>query len=349
MLDVSKNRDKSIDALRGIAMMLVVFGHTMSGSVINSQNTILYNIIWTIQMPLFILISGYVTKYSQPLETVSALASYIKRRSIAYLVPWIVWTIVIKGILSGQGNFLNIKWLFWNMDSGYWFLFSIWTICILFGISQYLSSILVSSSHRFKRCLTLIIFCVVGEALILAVGLYMGLNFAAIKLSAYYFPFYVVGYLYGSVHDKITNKTWFSILKDITLVVGLFAYIWLLTNYNFYKITDNIYGVVLRVTASLLGCIIASILLPSVINKSGKFSGLSSWVGMHTVEIYVVHYLFLNIIHISETFEITTLQGLHLVIINFILTFALTVILIMILNSNKICTLVLFGKYSSKR
>ncbi|MCD7771860.1 MAG: acyltransferase family protein [Oscillospiraceae bacterium] len=58
-------RNKNVDILRGIAMLMVILGHTMTGYTENSQDTLLFNIIWTLQMPLFILISGYVTKYSR--------------------------------------------------------------------------------------------------------------------------------------------------------------------------------------------------------------------------------------------------------------------------------------------
>ncbi|HIW50637.1 MAG TPA: acyltransferase family protein [Candidatus Blautia intestinavium] len=64
---MSKQRNQTIDILRGIAMLLVVLGHTMTGCTVNSQDSFLFNVIWTLQMPLFILISGYVTKYSRPI------------------------------------------------------------------------------------------------------------------------------------------------------------------------------------------------------------------------------------------------------------------------------------------
>lgn len=59
----AENRNQFVDIMRGIAMLLVVLGHTMTGCSVDSQKSFLFNIIWSLQMPLFILISGYVTKY----------------------------------------------------------------------------------------------------------------------------------------------------------------------------------------------------------------------------------------------------------------------------------------------
>ena len=66
-MEKAENRNQFVDIMRGIAMLLVVLGHTMTGCTANSQSSFLFNIIWSLQMPLFILISGYVTKYSRPI------------------------------------------------------------------------------------------------------------------------------------------------------------------------------------------------------------------------------------------------------------------------------------------
>ena len=53
-----RNRNEYVDIMRGVAMLLVVLGHTMTGSTVNSESSFLFNIVWSLQMPLFILISG---------------------------------------------------------------------------------------------------------------------------------------------------------------------------------------------------------------------------------------------------------------------------------------------------
>ncbi len=80
-------RNKTVDILRGLAMLMVVLGHTMTGSSVNSEDSFLFQVIWSLQMPLFFLISGYVTQYSKPVENSKSLWQYmIKNTAIICLV-----------------------------------------------------------------------------------------------------------------------------------------------------------------------------------------------------------------------------------------------------------------------
>lgn len=59
---MKKKRDLSADYLRAIAMLLVVMGHTIANSNLTDyENSLLFKIIWALQMPLFMVVSGYVT------------------------------------------------------------------------------------------------------------------------------------------------------------------------------------------------------------------------------------------------------------------------------------------------
>ena len=121
-MTANKERNSHVDIIRGIAILLVVLGHTMTGCTLNSQDSFLFNIVWSLQMPLFILISGYVTRYSKKISSGGMLWSYVKRRTMAYLLPWTVWTFLVRGILLGRVEYFNFKTVFWNMDLVYWFL-----------------------------------------------------------------------------------------------------------------------------------------------------------------------------------------------------------------------------------
>lgn len=92
MAEQNVNRNQTVDILRGVAMLMVVLGHTMTGCTIDSQDSFLFNIVWLLQMPLFILISGYVTRYSKPITTGKACLKFIQKRTLACLLPWVVWT-----------------------------------------------------------------------------------------------------------------------------------------------------------------------------------------------------------------------------------------------------------------
>lgn len=62
------NRNSTIDGLRGIAIMLVVIGHVIQ--YVFSPNTfddnLLFRVIYSFHMPLFMFISGYTIGIVHP-------------------------------------------------------------------------------------------------------------------------------------------------------------------------------------------------------------------------------------------------------------------------------------------
>ena len=195
-------RNKTVDILRGVAMLMVVLGHTMQGSSVGAEQSFLFQVVWSLQMPLFFLISGYVTQYSRPMETGRCLLKYIAKKTVAYLLPWTVWTFGVRGLLFGQSGFLNLKHLLWHMDSGYWFLFSLWMISIVFGLAQFAARKQTGGKNTAIICLV----SVLGVAVLVCLGLLAGLSFLCIKLTIYYIPFYLLGHIYGKYSTKIPEK-----------------------------------------------------------------------------------------------------------------------------------------------
>ena len=53
-----KERNESLDCLKGIAILLVMFGHVQVHN--HMTDPYLYDVIKSIQMPMFFLISGYL-------------------------------------------------------------------------------------------------------------------------------------------------------------------------------------------------------------------------------------------------------------------------------------------------
>ena len=93
-------REQSIDILRGVAMCIVVFGHAIQTTYINADNMLLYRIITSIQMPLFMFISGYVT-YNPEREL---NICWLSRRCKSLLVPFCIW-IILPFILKGNWEY----------------------------------------------------------------------------------------------------------------------------------------------------------------------------------------------------------------------------------------------------
>lgn len=248
------SRNQFVDIMRGIAMLLVVLGHTMTGCTVDSQKSLLFNIIWSLQMPLFILISGYVTKYSRSICDGKDLWKYVKRRTVAYLLPWAVWSFLVRGLIFGQTGFFDIKNLLWNMDSGYWFLATIWTISMIFGMASYLAE-RIGKSSEIKKQISLLLCYLAGMVLLVGIGMVMGLSFFAIKLTLYYMPFYYAGYLYGQFDDKILSTAQGKKVIDCCVAVCFVIWIFVILRFSLYEMSDGGLAIILRAATSLAGCI----------------------------------------------------------------------------------------------
>lgn len=345
MAALVKTRNQSVDVLRGIAMLLVVLGHTMTGSTVNSEQSFVFNIIWSLQMPLFFIISGYVTKYSRGITDAKGIWRFFVRRTTAYMVPWLVWTFVIRGIIFGQGALLNISKLVYSMDSGYWFLFSIYIISIIFGISEFIASKLNKTQTVIKTVVLTSVFYIIGAGILMAIGIIMGMSFLCIKLTLYYMPFYLVGYVFGQFEEKLFEIKSASKIIDVVAAVLSIIFVFLIAKFNLFTISDGLFGIIIRMIASITGCVtVCNLVVKLTNNNHGKVLIGFKWVGVHSLEVYLIHYLLLNLLRAEIMPHFVTPQGVVLVIGNFALTLILVVPIIKLLSQNHYLRKVLFGK-----
>ena len=265
------SRNRVVDTIRGIAMLLVVAGHTITNSYLtNVENSLSFKIIWALQMPLFMLISGYVTFYSNPIKSARELVQYGGKKSMAYLFPWCIWTIIVRGFLLGgwtihsfSNNIIN---LLWNMDSGYWFLTSLWTIQILWGISSYICRRAFSAHALCKVVLTSCISLVMSVFL-LVLGYFVGFSFLGIKLTCYYLPFFLLGCIFPYLIASLNGTSGYRLIERVMVCASAMIFLFLVISRNFYTAVDTIKNVLERVVCSLCGC---GVLVYTIYRLNGK-------------------------------------------------------------------------------
>lgn len=340
--NINKRRNQFVDIMRGIAMLLVVLGHTMTGCTVDSQKSFLFNIIWSLQMPLFILISGYVTKYSRTISDGKGLWKYVKRRTVAYMLPWAVWSFLVRGIIFGEKGFLNVKHLLWNMDSGYWFLATIWTISMIFGIASFIAE-RVNKENLLKKQIVLLGCYLAGMVLLVGISAVLGLSFFAIKLTLYYMPFYYAGFLYGQFDDRMKESDTGKKMIDSVVAICFAVWLFVILRISLYEMSDGGLAIIMRVATSLAGCIAVCGLCKGIFSdKIG--GGILAWVGEHSLEVYLMHYLLLSLIRLNKAPALYSPMGLSLVLVNYVITVALTVMAIAMMRQNAMLRFVLTGK-----
>lgn len=295
-------------------------------------------------MPLFILISGYVTRYSKEIKTISELFKFFLKRTTAYLLPFAVWSFLIRGLILGQKVFFDIKYMLWHMDSGYWFLITIWTISMIFGIANFVSS-KIKNSILGKQILLFAVY-VCGMALLGIIGYFVGMSFFCIKLTLYYMPFYFLGYLYGQYRDKIFSLSFGKTTVDIIVALCLAIWIFALIRFNIFELSDGGKDIIIRVAVSLSGCIAVCGLLRAVLGEKSIVAYLSAvkWAGIHSLEIYLVHYLFLNLIKTESLPMLLSIKGALFVAMNYAVTMIITVMTIKLISQNRALSFCLYGK-----
>ena len=133
-------RDLRLDYVRGFAALIVVVGHVMQQFEAYNDN-ILFNIIFSIQMPLFMMVSGYAVTYSTPIVDAKSLGRHLLKRLRALLLPWASFTILAFFFIDlSHHSFVEyLKYAAYHMESAFWFLFSLWTIDTMFSLSSFIS------------------------------------------------------------------------------------------------------------------------------------------------------------------------------------------------------------------
>ena len=120
-----KSRSLTIDATKGMAILLVMTGHVLVWN--HMEDGIIYDVIKVIQMPLFILVSGYLCGMGRKISSLSAYDAKLKKRALSYLTPFFFW-IVLQHPLHPVANI--VETLF-GLDKGLWFLMTLFLLTLM--------------------------------------------------------------------------------------------------------------------------------------------------------------------------------------------------------------------------
>jgi fucose 4-O-acetylase-like acetyltransferase len=223
----TNDRERLPDILRGFAIILVVFAHCIQeGSGTNYSieqlyfDDRLYQFIYSFHMPLFMIISGYLTWGSINKATDKALRrALLKRRALSLLTPIFLWTgvdyirILITNYINGSPQPEALVFVyFYNALNNLWFLWAVWWCFIIVYIVHYFM--------KDSLVAYLIIFMV---SFVIPDGLGLG----AYK---YMLPYFVLSFYFHG-WEKIQAKL-FDKWKYVMLIVLTVTLLGLFTLYN---------------------------------------------------------------------------------------------------------------------
>lgn len=217
----NEKRDSYMDFLKGIAIIAVVAGHTVSG--IEGMD-ILFNLIYSFHMPLLFFVSAYLEeKNSGKYE--GREGQLIIRRMKGLLLPYLSWTVIAAGV-SGWLYRINITEMGLRLlgyeNNGMWFF------PVLFGlkIMHVLYRIIRRRFDRHNLFTDMLLLCGLEAAAVLLAALTR--QPYIINMLSYAIPYFLAVII---VDHEVMEK----LLCSEQMAAGaVLAYILLFPHFSFY-------------------------------------------------------------------------------------------------------------------
>lgn len=173
---MSEKRLVYLDALKGILIVLVILGHVIQSSISDYQHNVLFRLIYSFHMPLFFLISGYLTYKGRYDENL------VFKRFVQCIIPFISWAFLLPVLENGILDLSRSANTLLYPDNGLWFLYNLFVYCVMVSLSERWASV------KLKQEYVLLIF--VAFSYVVMAILHTKLNATQI---CWYFPFLLWG------------------------------------------------------------------------------------------------------------------------------------------------------------
>lgn len=196
----SEKRLLYLDALKGFLIVLVILGHVIQSSISDYQHNVLFRLIYSFHMPLFFLISGYLTyrgKYDENL---------VPKRFVQCIIPFISWAFLLPVLENGIWDLPRTVNTLLYPDNGLWFLYNLFFYCVMVNLSERWAS------GKFKQEYVLLILVAFSYGLMAI--LHTTMNATQI---CWYFPFFAMGY-----YMRKYPNMWHNRRLAISIVGGVY-------------------------------------------------------------------------------------------------------------------------------
>lgn len=229
LLIPSDNRWNNIDTLKGILILLVIFGHTIP---IGPDKDLIKWVIYGFHMPAFLFISGFLTKSSRliSLSLADHFMHYAKRILIPWLLASLIWVFMFgheKSLLvivkRGFLMFFQPEYHLWFIPSLFIMLTITWLLVriekariFLILLALLLATVVPYDTDTIRLCFSLHncisleklmphkVFCLLGDS-----------------RTYKFFIYFIIGYL---IRDAFA-----PLIKAVNVVNPLLKYIFIIT------------------------------------------------------------------------------------------------------------------------
>ncbi len=332
-------RNALIDLLKLIALLMVILDHSLQRWVPGIKNTQIYNFIFLTQMPLFMVLSGFLfcRSSNNKVDSVAGFFSFVLKISISFLVPFVTFSLIKSAVQTTFNNdhfFVLLADKFLHPDNSLWFLWVLFWIEIIYSFSCFLSKKIRNNSGSFFLFVLIITLLTSGVLCI-----YKASGLFSTKLICYYMFFFSLGYCFCYLFPRIKN--YISIERLIVVLSGsvFLLIIVMFIHPCFILEKESVLNICIRVVGSCLSIICLSIIVyfVSLIPKMHFVATL----GQLSLEFYVTHLL----LFLIPCFQ-TNISNPFLFCLAYLLVIFATFACIMLFKSFYFFDLLLYGKQS---
>lgn len=280
-----------IDALRGLAILFIVFGHIPMYCYHTGDNFTSYrNLTSLVQLPIFFFVSGFVFKIKN-MSITRGGGKFILNKIRQLIIP----AVIIGYIYLTLNNSNNpISYIYDKFKGGYWFTFTLFELIII----QYIWELFTEKIHirnnkkkYFILSLCLAVILYIFSLPIISTKLGNINNIIGMPMLRYYL-YFLIGNLVRNNLDFIVQWKYRNHLTAF-IIVGFFMLF--IAN----QISPQLSGILFHInlvtleTTSLLMIFMIFYKYRLYFSSNHRFAHILTFLGKRTLDIYLLHYFFL--------------------------------------------------------
>ena len=297
-----KQRLEWLDAMRGFTMIIVVANHVGAEAfeIPRGVSTSLQFLV-LFRMPLFFFVSGFLAYKASQVWNLATFGQLVGKKLRVQIIPTVVFFLLSAMILSKDMWATIPNWLHIPTKGGFWFTLVLLYMFLIYYVFAYIESKLKVKSWipitlLFIVSLVCYETCYLPKYFSWAFG-WRGhpndfMNDTSLIQVFQYFPFFIYGNIvhrYWEQAQKVMDSNWFY---PIIVVVVIFAAM------------DTLKWHTLRMAWAIIPLTLARFILLTMVvmyfrnyqQYFTKFSVIGAslqYIGRRTLDIYLIHYLFL--------------------------------------------------------